>query len=71
MRAGNQILREMIDAIRTETFTVCVLAGVLVAALFAYAFGADADLITIIVLLGIFTAFAETILHRRNGGNGS
>jgi small basic protein len=64
------LLTQFWDTISSDTFAICFLAAVLVAAILAYVFGADAKLIAIIIGLGAVTAFVETSVRARQKKGG-
>jgi hypothetical protein len=59
-------LRDLAARIAGDTFAVCLLAAVLAATVLAFGLGAEADLIVIILIMGVATAFAETTMRARN-----
>lgn len=59
-------LKDVITALASDTFTICLLAAVLATVVLAFSFGAEADLIVMILILGIATALAETTMRYRN-----
>ena len=59
-------LRDLAATIASDTFAICLLAAVLAAAVLAFGLGAEANLIIIILIVGVATAFAETTMRARN-----
>lgn len=55
----------------SDTFTICLLCAVLAAAVLAYVFDADAVTIVTVLVLGVVTAFAETIMRARGSNDGA
>jgi hypothetical protein len=58
-------LRDARHLVADESFTVSVLAAVLAAAILAFGFGATADVIISMLIVGVVTALAETRLRTR------
>ena len=59
-------LRDLAATIASDTFAICLLAAVLAAAVLAFGFGAEADLIITILIVGVATALTETTMRARN-----
>ena len=59
-------LRDLAATIASDTFAICLLAAVLAAAVLAFGLGAEADLIILVFILGVATAFAETSMRACN-----
>jgi hypothetical protein len=51
--------------IADEAFAVCVLSAVIAAAVLAFGFGATADIVVTMLVMGAVTALAETRLQKR------
>ncbi len=63
-------MRTFLQMIASDTFTMCLLAAVAAAAVLAYGFGAEGELIVMILVLGVVTAFAETTIRAHNNERG-
>ena len=70
MKAAMIWLKDFVAALASDTFAICLLAAVLAAAVLAFSFGVEADLIVIILILGVATALAETTMrYLKDKGN--
>jgi len=65
MKSIAAFLRDTLYIIAGDTFAICVLIVVVVAAVFAFGFGATSELVGAILILGLITAFAESKLRAR------
>lgn len=66
MKAAMTWLHNFVVTSASDTFAICLLAAILAAAVLAFGFGAEAELIITILLLGVATAFVETSMRERN-----
>jgi hypothetical protein len=58
-------LKDARQLIADEGFAISVLSAVVAAALLAFGFGATADIVISMLIVGVATAFAETWLRTR------
>jgi hypothetical protein len=69
---GNQMdtpsrhLRELLQLIGDNGFTVSILSAVVVVCFFAFGLGADHELVGGLLILGLITAVVEARLHAKN-----
>ncbi|MBX9651668.1 MAG: hypothetical protein K2X57_31920 [Xanthobacteraceae bacterium] len=61
---GGAFLSELRRLIGDEGFTISILAGVAAAAILAFGFGATADIVATMLVVGVVSALAETRLRK-------
>ena len=57
---GGAFLNDLRRLIADESFTISILAAVAAAAILAFGFGAAADVVAAMLIVGVVTALAET-----------
>ena len=60
---GTAFLRDLRRLLADEGFAVSILAAVLAATILAFGFNATADVIIVMLIVGVVTALAETRLR--------
>ena len=66
-RSGAALLGDLRRLIADEGFAISLLAAVAVAAILAFGFGATADIVVTMLIVGVVTALAETRLRINKG----
>lgn len=65
MNRLNARLRGIFVMLASSTFALCTLAAVAATSVLAFAFGAEAELVVQVLVLGVLTAVAETAMRTR------
>ena len=60
---GGAFLSSLRRLVTDESFTISILAAVAAAAILAFGFGAAADVVALMLVVGVVTALAETKLR--------
>lgn len=65
MKRMSDAWREALALLASNTFAVCVLAAVSAVGVLAFAFGAELEVVSGVLVLGVVTAIIETRMRQR------